>query len=218
MKIEATRLSKKIQGHEILKNIDLELEGGYIYGLYGRNGSGKTMLLRCLAGIVDLSSGEILCDGRKLHRDMDVLPDLGMMVENMGFWKMYSGFENLKALAGIRRKVGDERIRQILDTVGLNPQDRRSVRKYSLGMRQRLAIAQALMEDPRILLLDEPTNALDESGVELFRQLMREEKEKGVLILIASHNQEDLELLSDRKLRMVDGCLYAEEGKHDKEH
>lgn len=216
MKIEVTNLSKKIYNYEILKNINLELEGGYIYGIYGRNGSGKTMLLRCLAGIVSLSSGEIICDDKKLHRDMDILPNLGMIIENIGFWKMYSGFDNLKALASINRKVDDERIGQILNTVGLNPKDKRSVRKYSLGMRQRLAIAQALMEYPEVLLLDEPTNALDESGVEFFRKLMIEEKEKGTLILIASHNKEDIELLSDIKLHMVEGELYMEDTNYDK--
>ena len=119
MKIKVSNLYKKIQGHEVLKNINLELEGGRIYGIYGRNGSGKTMFLRSLAGIIDITSGEIICDGKKLHKDIDILPDLGIIIENIGLWKMYSGFENLKVLASINKKINNHKIYEVLDKVGL---------------------------------------------------------------------------------------------------
>lgn len=207
MKLKAVDVSKKIKENIVLNNINLELESGRIYGLFGRNGSGKTMLLRCLAGIINPTSGKIFVNELELHKDLDILPNLGIIIENMNFWKFYSAYDNLKTLSEINQKIDDARIIQILSLVGLNPYDKRTISKYSLGMRQRLAIAQALMEYPDILLLDEPTNSLDESGILLFRDLMLEEKKKGTLIIIASHNREDLNLLSDVRLKMENGSV-----------
>lgn len=212
MQIKIRGLRKKIKGTVVLDGIDLHLETGKIYGLYGRNGSGKTMLLRCMAGLVRYNEGEIMYDGKILHKHIEIPPNVGVMIENVGFWSMYTGFENLKMLAGIRKKVKDERICEVLEIVGLDPKDKRTVRKYSLGMKQRLAIAQAIMEYPEILLLDEPTNALDEQGVSEFRELLLREKEKGTIVVIASHNKEDISQLSDVKLHMVKGRVELEEG------
>lgn len=212
MQIEVKNLGKKIKGSTILENINVTLESGMIYGMYGRNGSGKTMLLRCLAGLLRYEQGEITYDGKSLHKQITIPPNAGVMIENVGFWSMYSGFENLKMLAAIRHKIDDARIREVIAEVGLDPADKRNVGKYSLGMRQRLAIAQALMEYPDILLLDEPTNALDEDGIALFRELLRREKERGCVVVLASHNKEDINQLADVRLHMVKGRLEWEDG------
>lgn len=211
MQVEVKKLGKQIKGNVILEDVNLKLESGRIYGMYGRNGSGKTMLLRCLAGLLRYEQGEIAYDGKCLHKQITIPPNAGVMIENVGFWSMYNGFENLKMLASIRQKIDDARIRDVIAEVGLDPSDKRNVGKYSLGMRQRLAIAQALMEYPDILLLDEPTNALDEDGIELFRELLRREKERGCIIVLASHNKEDINQLADVRLHMVKGRLEWEE-------
>lgn len=211
MQVEVKKLGKQIKGNVILEDVNLKLESGRIYGMYGRNGSGKTMLLRCLAGLLRYEQGEIAYDGKCLHKQITIPPNAGVMIENVGFWSMYTGFENLKMLASIRQKIDDARIRDVIAEVGLDPSDKRNVGKYSLGMRQRLAIAQALMEYPDILLLDEPTNALDEDGIELFRELLRREKERGCIIVLASHNKEDINQLADVRLHMVKGRLEWEE-------
>ena len=211
MQVEVKKLGKQIKGNVILEDVNLKLESGRIYGMYGRNGSGKTMLLRCLAGLLRYEQGEIAYDGKCLHKQITIPPNAGVMIENVGFWSMYNGFENLKMWASIRQKIDDARIRDVIAEVGLDPSDKRNVGKYSLGMRQRLAIAQALMEYPDILLLDEPTNALDEDGIELFRELLRREKERGCIIVLASHNKEDINQLADVRLHMVKGRLEWEE-------
>lgn len=212
MQVEVKNLGKTIKGNVILDNVDLRLESGKIYGLYGRNGSGKTMLLRCLAGLLQYEQGVIDYDGKRLHEQIAIPPNAGVMIENVGFWSMYTGFENLKMLAAIRRKIDDVRIRNVIAEVGLDPADKRNVSKYSLGMRQRLAIAQALMEYPDILLLDEPTNALDEEGILLFRNLLQQEKKRGCIVVLASHNKEDIDQLADVRLHMVKGRLECEDG------
>lgn len=213
MRAEIKKLSKQMKGTAVLDGIDLRMEAGNIYGLYGRNGSGKTMLLRCMAGLAGYQAGTIAYDGKILHKNIEIPPNAGVMIENVGFWGMYTGFENLKMLAGIRRKIDDRRIRNVLEMVGLEPGDKRTVRRYSLGMRQRLAIAQAVMEYPDILLLDEPTNALDEQGVLEFRRLLLREKERGAIVVIASHNKEDIQQLSDVRLHMVKGKAEEEKGE-----
>lgn len=212
MQVEVKNLGKTIKGNVILNDINLRLESGKIYGLYGRNGSGKTMLLRCLAGLLKYGQGVIAYDGKCLHEQIAIPPNAGVMIENVGFWSMYTGFENLKMLAAIRQKIDDVRIREVIGEVGLNPADKRNVGKYSLGMRQRLAIAQALMEYPDILLLDEPTNALDEEGILLFRNLLQQEKQRGCIVVLASHNKEDIEQLADVRLHMIKGRLEWEDG------
>ena len=181
-----------------------------IYGFVGRNGSGKTMLFRALSGLMSIDSGTVSLDGKVLHKDFDVLPDLGIMIENAGLYPQLSGFDNLKRLSSIRKKVDDNTIREYISTVGLDPDDKKPFRKYSLGMKQRLVFAQAIFEDQKILMLDEPTNAMDDSGVQMVRDILLERK-KDSIILIASHNREDIDLLADEKYRVSNGQFIKEE-------
>lgn len=208
MILEAKHVCKQLKGKVILDDINLKLEGGKVYGFVGRNGSGKTMLFRALSGLMHIDSGEICCAGRVLYKDIPILPNLGIVIENAGLYPEFTGFQNLKFLANINKKISDEQIRESIKRVGLNPDDAKVVRKYSLGMKQRIVIAQAVMENPDIIMLDEPTNALDEEGVELVRKIIKEEKSKGTLILLASHNKEDIENLSDEVFVLEHGRLW----------
>lgn len=207
MKLIAKNISKTIHGHEILKNIDLELESGLVYGFVGRNGSGKTMLFRALSGLIHIDEGTISYDGKILGKDMTVLPSVGIVLENAGLYPEKTGFGNLKYLASLKKQIGPEEIRDALERVGLDPDDKRTYRKYSLGMRQRLAIAQAIMEQPEVLMLDEPTNGLDEDGVNLIRSIVLAEKTRGAIVLIASHVKEDISLLADQIIYLKDGRI-----------
>lgn len=207
MKLIADNISKIIDKKEILKNISINLESGYIYGFVGRNGSGKTMLFRALSGLMTITSGKIFLDDKELHKDMRVLDNIGIVIENAGLYPELTGFENLKLLAKLNNKIDDEQIKSTISRVGLDPNDKRTFKKYSLGMKQRIVIAQAIMEKPDILMLDEPTNALDEEGVELIRKIIKEEKERGAMVLIASHNKEDIEILADKVFLINDGIL-----------
>ncbi|MCI9220068.1 MAG: ABC transporter ATP-binding protein [Lachnospiraceae bacterium] len=211
MELLVENANKTIRGRRILCDVNLELSGGNIYGFIGRNGSGKTMLFRALSGLIRLDSGTISLDGRVLHRDFSVLPSLGLILENAGLYPGLTGLENLKYLAKLTRRVGTEEIRDAIRRVGLDPDDKRTYGKYSLGMKQRLAIAQAVMESPDVLLLDEPTNALDESGVEDIRRIITEERDRGALILLASHNKEDIRVLSDYVFRIEKGSVSGAE-------
>lgn len=207
MKIEVKNLYKSFKDIVVLENINLQMQEGQIYGIVGKNGSGKTMLFRCLAGLVKPTSGTILFNNQILHKDIETLPSMGVVIENMGLYPEYSGFMNLKYLASIRKKITEEQIRETIARVGLDPYDKRPIKKYSLGMKQRIILAQALMESPEILLLDEPTNGLDEKGVELVRKILKQEAERGALIMIASHNKEDIQYLCDKIFYMRSGCL-----------
>lgn len=207
MELIAKNISKKIGKKEILKDINLQLKNGMVYGFVGRNGSGKTMLFRALSGLMTVTSGKILLDGKELHKDMRVLDNMGIVIENAGLYPELTGFENLKLLAKLNKKIDDRQIKSAISRVGLDPEDKRTFKKYSLGMKQRIVIAQAIMETPDILMLDEPTNALDEEGVALMRNIVKEEKERGAMILIASHNKEDIEILTDKVFLMSDGIL-----------
>ena len=211
MELKAENISKKIRGKVILDNIDLTLTSGNVYGFVGRNGSGKTMLVRALSGLMKIDTGIIYLDDRILGKDFSVLPSLGMIIENTGMYPEYTGFTNLKILAGIKKIIGKEKIKETLNRVGLLPDDKRTVRKYSLGMKQRLAIAQAIMEKPDIIMLDEPTNGLDEKGVQLIREIIAQEKERGALILLASHSAEDIKLLSDEVFHISEGKIINKE-------
>ena len=207
MKIIAENIVKTIKKRTILDNINLELESGNIYGFVGRNGCGKTMLFRALSGLMHIDSGRITIDGKVLHKDINVPPSIGLIIENAGLYNEFSGFKNLKLLADINKIISDTEITKAISDVGLDPNDKRPVRKYSLGMKQRLIIAQAIMESPDIIMLDEPTNALDERGVKLIRDIILREKERGALVLIASHNKEDIEILADRVYYMDGGKI-----------
>ena len=203
-------ISKTIKGTEILKNIDLKLRGGKIYGLYGSNGSGKTMLLRAVAGLIRIDSGSIIINGKQLHKETDFPESIGVVIENPQFWDGYTGFENLKILASIKKQINDEAIRATLEKVGLDLGDKKTVKKYSLGMKQKLGIAQAIMESPDIILLDEPTNALDKKSTENIRGIIAEEAARGAIVVIASHVEADLDIC-DIRYEMSDGEIYYEE-------
>ncbi len=203
-KIQVKNLSKEIKGKYILNNINLSFERGKIYGLYGRNGSGKTMLLRALAGLLIPTEGEIDMDGKILHKDMDFPENVGIIIENTSLLPQFDGFTNLKQLGKIRNVATDEDIDNALDTVGLKGETKK-VKAYSLGMRQRLSIAQAIFEKPELLLLDEPTNALDENYINKVRKILLKEKDRGAIVIIASHNKDDLRILADEIISMSDG-------------
>ena len=210
MELIAENVNKTIDKKIILNDVSLKLRSGMIYGFVGRNGSGKTMLFRALTGLMSIDSGTVSLDGKVLHKDFDVLPELGIMIENAGLYPQLSGFDNLKRLSSIRKKAADDTIREYIRTVGLDPDDKKPFRKYSLGMKQRLVFAQAIFEDQKILMLDEPTNAMDDSGVQMVRDILLERK-KDSIILIASHNREDIDLLADEKYRVSNGQFVKEE-------
>jgi len=207
MELVVKNISKQIKGNTVLSNISLTMQNGKIYGFVGRNGSGKTMLFRALSGLMRVDAGEICLDGKTLHKDMSILPNLGIVIENAGLYPEFTGFKNLQMLAKINRKIGVEEVEKAIVRVGLEPSDKRIFRKYSLGMKQRIVIAQAIMEKPDILMLDEPTNALDETGIEQIRNVILEEKERGALILLASHNKEDIQVLADKVFFIENGML-----------
>ena len=175
---------------EILKQINVEFEEGKIHGLIGRNGSGKTMLMKCICGFIKPTSGEITVDGKRVGKDVDI-------IETPGFIPYYSGYKNLKLLAGLNNKIGKDEVRESMKKVGLDPDLKRHVKKYSLGMRQRLGLAQAIMENPKILVLDEPFNGLDKDGVKEMREYLLSYKEHGKTILICSHSAEDISVLCE---------------------
>ncbi len=212
MKVEVKDLCKQFGKNKVLNHVNLQVNEGKIYGIAGRNGSGKTMLFRCMAGLVRPSSGEIIFDGKKLYEDIFMPPNMGIVIENMGLYPDFTGFDNLKYLAGIKKRITDDEIREAIVRVGLDPQDKRKIRKYSLGMRQRIVLAQAFMEKQDILVLDEPTNGLDEEGIKLIRRILQEEASRGAAVVIASHNQEDILYLCDEVFHMSNGCL-KEEGQ-----
>ena len=211
MKLILKDVCKEIKKKVILSHISLDLTSGNVYSFVGENGSGKTMLFRAISGLMDLTSGTVTLDGKELHKDFEVLPNLGLTIENAGLYPELTGMENLRLLAKLNKKIGDEEIREAIERVGLDPKDRRTFRKYSLGMKQRIVVAQAIMEKPDILLLDEPTNALDEDGVDLVRKIILEEKERGALVLIADHNPEDVRLLADKVYKITRGVVTERE-------
>lgn len=204
IKIEG--LIKKFKEKIVLKNINFTFEKGTIYGLHGRNGSGKTMLLRAIAGLIFPTEGRIIFDGEKvLHKDLSFPPSVGVIIENTNLLPQYDAVTNLKILAKIKNVAGDDDIKNAIAKVGLDPESKAKVRTYSLGMKQKLAIAQAIFEDPDLLLLDEQTNALDEKSVEKVREILVEMKKRGKTIIIASHNKDDINILSDIVIKMDEG-------------
>lgn len=206
MKIKIEHLTKTIKGACVLDDVSMELESGNIYGFQGKNGSGKTMLLRAVSGLIYATKGTIQIDGKVIGKDMAFPPEVGVLIENPAFLGEYSGYDNLKMLVSIKGK--DVQIKEVLRKVGLDPCDKRKYRKYSLGMKQRLGIACAIMEDPKLLILDEPFNALDQTGQQEIAQIIVEMKKKGCLILLTSHDKEELEKLSDVIFLVEDGKFH----------
>ena len=209
--IQIENMSKKIRDRVVLDGIDYTFRDGMTYGLKGINGSGKTMLMRVVSGLIYPTEGRVLVDGKELGKDVSFPESIGILIENPVFLDAYTGFGNLKLLASLNDRAGDEDIREILQKIGLDPDDTRKYRKYSLGMKQRLGIAAAFLEKPKILLLDEPFNALDTDGVARFSRLIREEQERGTLILLACHEEGKLEEFADVVLHMEDGRIVREE-------
>ncbi|WP_042354098.1 ATP-binding cassette domain-containing protein [Bacillus rubiinfantis] len=200
-------VNKKIRKFHVLKDINYEFKEKTIYGLYGKNGSGKTMLLRAISGLIYPNSGEILINQKVLHKDISFPPSLGVIVENTALLPQYEAFKNLKILSKIKKIASDEDIIEAIHRVGLDPHSKLKVGKFSLGMKQRLSIAQAIFEKPDIILLDEPTNAIDEEGVLQIYQLLKEEKARGATIILTSHHKQDLEVLADQFIGMKDGRI-----------
>ncbi|MBR6765453.1 MAG: ATP-binding cassette domain-containing protein [Clostridia bacterium] len=204
--IEIKNVTLTIKNKTILDNVSLNIEKGTIHALVGENGSGKTMLMKCVSGFVH-PKGEITVKGQRVGKDVDFPDSMGIIIETPGFIPYYSGYKNLEYLASIKNKISAEEITRVLEKVGLKDEAKKRVGKYSLGQRQRLGIAQALMEDPDILILDEPMNALDHKGVLLVRELILELKEKGKTVLLTSHNSEDIDLLADSITYMENGRI-----------
>ena len=204
MKVEISHISKTLRGAKVLDDVSLTLEGGNIYGLMGENGSGKTMLMRTVCGLVRPDRGTVTFDGqdRKTAK-----PVLGVMIENTALYPDLTGMENLGLFASILRIADKNAQAEAMERVGLDPKDRRTYRKYSLGMKQRLLLAQALMEKPQVLLLDEPTNAIDAEGVALTHEIMRQEADRGAVVLLASHISADIHDLCCKVYRMDRGRL-----------
>ena len=196
---------KSFKSAEVLKNINLTLESGKVIGLKGKNGSGKTMLMRAISGLILPTSGKVYINDKELGRHISFPPSIGILIENPSFISNYTGFKNLKILASIQNRISDDEIRDAIRKVGLDPDDKRTFKKYSLGMKQRLGIAAAIMERPDIVILDEPINALDEAGAELIKGFLDELKANGSLIIIACHDTEELNYLSDEIYEIYDG-------------
>lgn len=205
--IECHEVVKTIKKNTVIDHITLQMQSGSIYGLQGINGSGKTMLMRLISGLIYPTSGEILINGKHLGKDLTFPESLGLLLENPAFLDNYTGLENLWQLASIKRKISKERIREVVKEVGLNPDDSKKYKKYSLGMKQRIGIAAAYMEEPDIVIMDEPTNALDVDGIALFKQILQHEKERGALVIISCHDLEILRELTDEIFLLKDGRL-----------
>lgn len=205
--VEMKHVTKRYGKIEVLKDVSLTCKAGKIYGLIGRNGSGKTVLLKSICGFVLPTSGEVRVQGQQVGKDVDFPTDIGFIIESPGFLARESGLQNLMHLASIRGKASAEDVRQSMYTVGLDPDLRKPVGKYSMGMRQRLGIAQAIMEKPNLLILDEPMNGLDNHGVEHIRSVLLSLKEQGVTIVLASHFKEDISYLCDEVYEMDAGVL-----------
>lgn len=207
MSVEIKELNKSIRGIDILKDITMSFPSGYVTGLSGVNGSGKTMLMRAVAGLIRPNSGTIDIDGKHLWRDISFPPSVGVLIENPAFLNDRTGLENLRILASIKDLLQEDDLRCVIKEVGLDPDDKRKFRKYSLGMKQRLGIAAAIMERPDLLLLDEPTNALDSDGVAMFKRIVARERERGASCVISCHDASILRELSDQIYYLAEGHI-----------
>lgn len=216
MNIKISHVSKTIKNNPVIKDISMELQSGAVYGFKGINGSGKTMLMRLISGLIRPSQGEISMNGKILGKDISFPNSIGVFLENPAFLDAYSGFNNLKLLASIKSVASDDDIRNTLLRVGLAPDSNKKYKKYSLGMKQRLGIAAAIMEKPEIVILDEPTNSLDEDGVDLVKHIVRNEKERGALVVVSCHDEEILKGMSDEVFLLEQGRLIGHITEEDK--
>ena len=209
--IKVDNVIKKFGSEIALNNVSIEFERGKIYGIVGRNGSGKTVLFKTIIGFLKPTGGRIIVDGKEIGKDTDFADHIGIIIETPGFLSAYSGYKNLEYLASIKNRIGKNEIKKSMERGGLDPNSKKKVGKYSLGMRQRLGIAQAIMENPDILILDEPMNGLDNQGVEDVREILLNLREEGKSIILASHNKEDIEVLCDEVYEMDHGKLTVSE-------
>lgn len=215
--IQIEQVSKSFQERKVLKNISCELNWGQVYGIVGNNGSGKTVLMKCICGLLPYDEGSIRVNGKKIGKDVDFPEDMGMIIESPGFLPGMTGIKNLKILAAVNHRIQESQIRETMRVVGLDPNLKQPVGKYSLGMRQRLGIAQAIMEKPEILILDEPMNGLDKHGVKEIREVLLQMKEENRVILLSSHNPKDIDYLCDVVFEMDGGYLQEmNDAKEDK--
>lgn len=209
MNIKINNVSKYIKGIQILDNVSLEFTSSKVYGLRGINGSGKTMLMRVISGLIFPSSGEVIVDGKTLGKDISSPKNTGILIENPAFLDNYTAYRNLKLIADIKKIADEKRINEVIEKVGLNPKDKRKYKQFSLGMKQRLGIAGAILEYPDLLLIDEPTNALDSDGIEMLKSVILEEKQSGALIILACHDFEILKELSDEIYLIENGKVQS---------
>lgn len=210
--IQVKKLSKDFGQDRVLKCINRDFESGKIHGIVGNNGSGKTVLMKCICGFLLPTEGTVIVNGRRVGKDVDFPLDLGVIIETPGFLPGVTGVKNLEILASLNKKIGLSEIADAIRRVGLDPHMKKPVGKYSLGMRQRLGIAQAIMEDPSLLILDEPLNGLDKHGVAEMRKLIKGLKDEGKTILLASHNQGDIDELCDTVCEMDAGVMTSIRG------
>lgn len=216
MEIKVKNLSKKLSNNIVLDDINIDLCSGKIYGFVGKNGSGKTMLMRAICGLILPTSGCVEIDGKVIGKDISFPESVGALIENPGFISSYSGFKNLKTLAQIKNEISDDDIIFILEQVGLDPYNKKSFRKYSLGMKQKLGIAGAMMENPKLLILDEPFNGLDEESVDKVRQLIMERRGKDSLTIISCHDSDEIDKICDEIITIKLGKIVSvEDNKRD---
>lgn len=211
MKVEVSHVYKTIKSRPVLRDVNMTFSPGKIYGLQGINGSGKTMLLRLISGLVRPSKGQILIDGKELGKRIEFPKSMGLLIENPAFIGAYSAFENIKLLSSVSQRVSDEDIREAIVMVGLDPDDHLPYKKFSLGMRQRLGICGAIFEKPELLLLDEPTNALDSDGVALMHDIIRSNSHEKQIMIIASHDAAFLSGVVHCLITMSNGCIVSVE-------
>lgn len=207
VQLSVNHIEKSFGEVKVLDDITFQCGDSHILGIVGRNGSGKSVLFKCISGLISTEAGEISIDGKKVGKDIDMPDDIGVIIESPTFLPDFSAFDNLKILAKICGKIDDDRIKEVLDLFGLDWKNRKKIGKYSMGMRQRLGLAQAIMENPNLLLLDEPMNGLDEYWLQQTRELLLQMRNEGKTILLASHNKEDIELLCDEIIRLQNGKI-----------
>lgn len=213
--IELTDINVKFKNETILENVNLSLEKNKIYGFIGANGSGKSVLFKTMCGYIRPNSGKVVIDGKMLKKGYDFPDDVGILIEKPGFFWYASAYKNLKYLADINKKIDSERIKETIKLVGLDPESKKNVGKYSVGMKQRLGIAQAIMEKPSIVILDEPMNGLDTDGVKIIRELLFKLKEEGATIIISSHYMEDIKVLCDEVYRVEKKAVTKETAEQE---
>lgn len=207
MKINICNVGKEIAGMEILKNINVEMTGGKIYGIQGVNGSGKTMLMRAICGLIRVNQGEISINEKVLGKDMSFPESIGVLIENPGLIENYSAFDNLRTLADIKKIATDDEIKELLSKLGLNPDDKKKVKKYSLGMRQKVGIAAAFIENPNIIILDEPFNALDAKTSDVLKKMIKDYINEDRIIVVTCHDFSMLSSICDEIIKMEEGCV-----------